>query len=391
MSSATKVPSAHRVLLAAFLVPLALAALLLFGLYWRGSQRPDSQENVREAVAPAMSPNPSGERKDEGLALSPSRTADPSGSELSFDPALPFAANLDRFKQLCGLGSGDAATNQRILDFAESLLGCLEGNETLIVAELQDRSTPTAYLNFLMSFLLRLDVPGKDKLIWDIALDGEAADDVRKTATFFLSSAESTAPNPEGFAKLLSASDDQAKVFALQLAGNHMDEAGYELVKETYADCPDIHVRVAALNAIGASSFAGSQELLLDVIAATQTSAAESFSQDSLLKRAALAHLDMSRPENHDLARGIAANPDEDPGIRRRAMLTYAATGSDEANAFLVGLLRTTPQAEAVLIKGAVEALLAIGRRDGREAVQAKLSEITDPHIRTMINNLLTQ
>lgn len=384
-------PSVHRMLLAGFLIPLTLAALLLFGLYWRGSQRPNTPENVREAVAPTMAPNPSGERKDEGLALSPSRTADPSGSELSFDPALPFAANLDRFKRLCGLGGGDAATNQRILDFAESLLGCLEGNGEVIVAELQDRSTPTVYLNFLMSFLLRLDVPGKDQLIWDIALDGEAAGDVRQTAAFFLTSTEATVRNPEGFAKLLSASDDQAKVFALQLAGTHMDEAGYELVKETYADCPDIHVRVAALNAIGASPFAGSQELLLEVIATTPTSAAESFSQDSLLKRAALAHLDMSRPENHGLARGIAANPDEDPGIRRRAMLTYAATGSDEAHAFLLGLLRETPQTEAVLIKGAVEALLAIGRRDGREAIQAKRAGIADPHVRTMIDHLLAQ
>jgi hypothetical protein len=316
---------------------------------------------------------------------------DPSDSDLAFDPTLPFAANLDRFKRLCGLGSGDAATNQRILDFAECLLGCLEGNGEFIVAELQDRSTPTVYLNFLMSFLLRLDLPDKDQLIWDIALDGEAAGDVRKTAAFFLTSTEATVRNPEGFAKLLSASDDQAKVFALQLAGAHMDEAGYELVKETYADCPDIHVRVAALNAIGASSFAGSQELLLDVIAATPTSATESFSQDSLLKRAALAQLDMSRPENHDLARGIAANPDEDPGIRRRAMLTYAATGSDEAHAFLIGLLRETPQTEPVLIKGAVEGLLAIGRRDGREAIQAKLGEIADPHVRTMIDHLLVQ
>jgi len=371
-----------------WLTALALAALLLLGLglFLRSSQKTGKTPPHHDRVARQHAPDPSGHRQGQGLPA-----AKPSDTDLSFDAALPFAANLDRFKRLCGLGGGDAATNQRILDFAECLLGGLEGNEALIVAELQDHAGPAAYVNFLMGFLLRLNVPGKDALIWEIALDGEADADVRQTAAFFLSSTEATVRHPEGFAKLLSDSDDQGKVFALQLAGAHMDEAGYELVKETYADCPDIHVRVAALNAIGGSSFAGSQELLLEVIAATPTSAATSFSQDSLLKRAALAHLDLSRPGNDALIRGIAADPGEDPGIRRRAMLTYAATGSGEANAFLLGLLRGTPQTEPVLIKGAVEALLAIGRRDGREAIQAKRAEIADPHVKTMIDNLLAQ
>ena len=308
---------------------------------------------------------------------------------LEYDESLSFKKNLFRFRGWCESDGHPSSQEFRSKKFLKELYSHAQGDA--VVQALQDMRGGPFYRNILLACLLRVDVSGKDKIIWGIALNNEEHMGVRRTAAYLFREIKSTEPRPQELLDLLAIDDSQLKVFVLQSAAKHMDEKGYALVQQLAMVQDDIHVQVAAASAIGQSEFADKGEVLKTIIETSPSSKTEKFSESSIVKRTAIAGMDVADPDTYEMIKSLANDENEDPGVRRRALLKCAEAGTDDAFALVSGLLQSTPEEEAVVIKGCVQGLLGIGGEEAEKAIQNKMETIKDLQIKTMIQHLLEQ
>jgi len=240
---------------------------------------------------------------------------------LTYDPAQSFTVNLERFRLFCDKDADPRTLEMRVKDFVIQLLEHAKANDSAIKDALLVKEGSPLYRNILLACLVRTDLDDKQGIAWSIALDQNENTSVRRTAAFVLQELPEALPQSQLFLRLLADPDDQVKVFALQSAGNHMNDAVYTAVQNLVSKSSDIHVRLAALGAIGQTLEASKNSYLTDLIEQQQTSAADKFSEASLIKRAAIDALDVSSPDVYASARSVALDTEEDPGVRRRAIL----------------------------------------------------------------------
>jgi hypothetical protein len=236
---------------------------------------------------------------------------------------------------------------------------------------------------------MRTDLIEKPDIVWSIALDPQEATSVRRTAAFVLGEVSATLARPDQLLLLLSDPDDQTKVFALKSAARHRDADVYRAVQNLASTSPDIHVRLAAIEAIGESPFADKNDYLTKTIGQEQTSVATTFSEGSLIKRAAIASIDASDSETYAAIEQIALDANEDPGVRRRALLKCAQSPRADTAAMLMNLLKSAQPDDALVIKACVQGLQILNDPVGLQAIHSKLATTEDPQIRGMISQLL--
>ncbi len=310
---------------------------------------------------------------------------------LEYDKNLSFEENLFRFKKWCESDDHPSSQEFRSRGFLEELYSHIKGSDDVVVQAIQNVSGEPFYRNILLACLLRADVSGKDEIVWGVASNEEENISVRRTAAYLFREVVSAKPRPQEFIDLLANEDDQFKVFVLQSAPFHMDEKGYVLVQQLATTHDDVHVQVAAASAIGRSEFADKGKVLKTIIEASPSSKAEKFSESSTVKRTAIAGMDATDTETYEMIKSIAIDENEDPGVRRRALLKCSEAGTEDAVALLSGLLQSTPEEDAVVIKGCVQGLLRIGGEEAEKFVQNKIETIRDPQIKAMVQHFLKQ
>jgi|LSQX01.3.fsa_nt_gb hypothetical protein len=307
----------------------------------------------------------------------------------TYEPALSYAANLKQLYYFCETDNDPRTLEKRVKDFVIQLLEHAKTNGSAIKDALQAKQGSPLYRNVLLACLMQADLDDKQGIAWSIALDQGESISVRRTAAFVLKELPVVRLQPNQLIRLLADPDDQVKVFALQSAVAHMNGDIYSAVQNLTSTSSDIHVRLAALCAIGQTPDAGKNAYLIDLIGQQQTSAADEFSEISLVKRAAIGALDASSSDAYATAWSVALDTNEDPGVRRHAILKCAQTPRSDTLEMLTNLLRDAKSEDALIIKACVEGLQLIGEPTGITAIHDKLAQTQDQEIRALISYLI--
>jgi hypothetical protein len=383
----------HRSRLALFsLLGIFLLALIGF-LFWpqKPKQSPEHNQPVVAAdarIPPAPPPLPSSKRK--------SATNSPSASSiqaltpelaLSYDESLTFGMNLLRLKEFCRSHSSDPRLQQLLDAFVKRLLAHAKTELPAIERSLQDMDGTAAYRNLLLMCLSEADggISEKAAIVWRIVLDSREPVEVRRTASFLTTRLGDDHKRPAELFALLSDSDSQVVVFALQGATPHLDQQNYDLIQTNLIHSLDVHVQVAAVNAIGNAPFTNRQAVLMRILTTIQTSNEEAFSELSLLKRAAIAHLDMQNPTTFEAVKRIALDENEDPGVRAKAILRFTPKEFPQEADMLVGLLKKPDSVNAVTLRAVVDTLLTAPTPDRVQMIHAALRNLADPEIKKLL------
>lgn len=395
--------SKHRLtLLLAGATVLAVSVALISGLLQRSRRDLSAAAPTRQDVAAAPQASPQDliapARPPDGRvvpAAPPAKHPAPHqtgpAATLTYDPAQSFVANIERFRLFCDADADPRTLEGRVKEFVAQLLEHAKANGPTIKAALLAKHGSPLVRNVLLACLMQTDLDDKQDIAWATALDQAENASVRRTAAFVLKELPEVRAQPQQLLRLLADPDDQVKVFALQSASTHMNADVYRSVQNLASTSPDIHVRVAALSAIGETANVEKNAYLTELIEDQQTSAGDKFSEASLVKRAAIAALDVSSPDAYATAQSAALDAEEDPGVRRRAILKCAQTPRPDTLGMLTSLLRASSSEDALIIKACVQGLQSLNEPAGIQAIQDKLAQTQDPEIRALINHLLTK
>lgn len=300
-------------------------------------------------------------------------------------PSASFRENLAELERLAGTRQDLEVLTWQTAELVQALLADLAGNESLVRSEFARNELPPFYRAILLTCLVRGGLPGVADIVWRTALDPDESIDVRRVAAYLLRRLQTDTSRPDLFLELLRTPDTDLRMAILKVAPTHMDKRGLAEAKRLVAENTDTALRVTALHAVGESRFDGTQGFLLQQVTNRHTSAETPFSESSILKRTALWHLDAGVPKNAALARRMALDQREDPGVRRKAILKVAESGADDAGAFVVALMEDLEDREAVLLKGCLEALLCIDQARWQEAAENRVAAVADLQVRRML------
>jgi len=352
----------------------------------------DLRAEVSSAPLPAIGRSRPSDRSVSQAAPPLTGRAEAAGDSvirLTYDESLSFSNNLDALKAACSRWNNPETIAWLAQDLIAALYERVAGNEAVIRAALTSGDVHPYFRAVLLTSLLHGAFPEAADTIWVAALDAQENIDVRRVAAHLLRFLENDVPRPLAYRELLNSPDSITLVAALKVAARHMDSEGYRIVQGMVDEGADLNVRIAATHAMGQAPFDDAQRVLLGIVTDRPTSSAAPFSEASIIKRTALEHLDPTVSAHIELARSMALDDKEEHGVRRKAILKVAESGSDEAESFVVELLERLPEGEALLIKASVEGLLLLGHERGLQAIRAKLASITDPVIRRMIEHQL--
>jgi len=338
---------------------------------------------IHESEAKPLSEEPRREGRTYSVA-NQANTA-PDSSTLVYDNGLTFEANLSKLKTLCSHDPDPKTLEFRSRAFLSQLLDHVPTDGAVILDELYSGEGRPFYRNVLLACFMKTGVNPKDDSLWTVALRQGESETVRATATILLSQTAVSRSRPADILHLIRDGDSDVRVSALQVAPQHMDQTVFDVTRSLAVSNDDIHVRLAAINAIGASDWQGSQSILLGVVTDIQTAASAPFSLESVLKRSAVADLDMSDPTNFRLVQDMATETNEDPGVRRKALVRLGQSKTPGVLTVITSVLDSTPDTEAVVLKGCIEALLAIGTDAAMGAANRRVEHISDQQVKRML------
>jgi len=229
------------------------------------------------------------------------------------------------------------------------------------------------------------DSSEKANVIWQIALNARESAEVRRTATFLTGQVGDNRTRPSNLNTLLRDSDTQVVVFALENSTMHLDQRNYDLIRTKLINSSDIHVRVASVHAIGTAAFDDRQSVLTSVIASVLTSKVDEFSESSLLKRAAISHLDMRNPAIFEAVKNIALDDNEDAGVRAKAIGRFMPMEFPGEVGMLLELLKKLDADNAVALRAIVDVLLTAPTPERVEAIRSRADELSDAEVRKLL------
>ncbi|NOS71806.1 MAG: hypothetical protein HOP33_17990 [Verrucomicrobia bacterium] len=333
---------------------------------------------------PPVNPKQSGRK----LALNPpSQQSSVARNRIYYDEKLSFVENLQRLKKFCRANRNDAELQQMLIPFLKVLFEQAPQQYQTVKGALEDLDGSPAYRNILLACLMANDgnLGDKANIVWRIALDSREPVEVRRTASFLTSQVDDGQQRPADLYAILSDADAQVVLFALENSTRHLDQRNYDLIRTNLINSRDIHLRVAAIKVIGSSVFADSQTALTSIMANAQTSKDSAFSEPSLLKRAAIPHLNMNNPEVFALVRRIALDDAEDPGVRAKAIGRFTPTEFPAETGMLLEMLGKLDANDTVPLRAVVDTLLTAPTPDRIQTIRAKADEMTDPQIRNLL------
>ena len=374
---------------------LAGLTTLLIKLHDRGSSGSgDLAHNQPAASIPvSIPPAPPPRSPPDSHKSIASRPSPPTSTNLNmsdtifYDDTLSFEDNLKRLKEFCHSHESDQRLEQLLGPFVSVVLEKASQQFAAVKSTLDNLDGPAAYRNILLGCLMASDGSSAEKasIVWRIALNAREPVEVRRTATYLTSQVEDYQKRSADMFALLADTDSQIVISALANSTRHLDENGYNLIKNILIYSPDINLRVAAVSALGRSSFPDNQVTLREIVTSGQTTKEDAFSEASLPKRAAIPHLDMHNPETYDLVKTMALNENEDPGVRAKAISRFTPAEFPEATAMLLQLLQKLDADNTVPLRAVVDTLLTSATPERIQAIRTRAAELSDPQVRTLI------
>ncbi len=365
--------SAYRVVRRAVCWGVILGALLLMWSRTRPRDRGDPRGHSPETSAvPAVA----------RLGVSPPAPPGSFPDPPVYDRGVDVLANVRALHEACRSVGDAPGIKYFFTDLARGIVEQAPGRAAELLPEAKDSSNHPYYRCVLLTALSVAEPVGQEDLFWNLALDADEDIRVRQEAIQSLRRLDRFVQRPDDMLWLLQNLDDHSMIFALKLAPRHLNATGYAYVKQLIVEADDINVRLCALNAAAAAAFDDREGVLRTVLAAESSSKEEPFSDASLMKRLAVSRLDPAHEDNLDLARNLAADPAEEPGVRGRAIDKCAEEGTPETARFIASLLPTFGDQDSILLKAAIEALIRIGDDEGRRAAAARIAGIEDAEIR---------
>jgi hypothetical protein len=306
------------------------------------------------------------------------------GPSLFYDEKLSFEANLERLKEFCRSHDGDQRLEQLLAQFVKILLEKASQQFAAAKRILENLDGPAAYRNVVLGCLMAADALSAEKanIVWRTALDAREPVGVRRTASFLTGQVEDSQRRPADLYTLLTDPDSQIALFALQNATRHLDQRDYDLIRTNLVNSPDVHLQVAAITIIGNAPFPDAQATLANILGAVQTSQNEAFSEPSLLKRAAIAYLDMRDPGTFQAIKRIALDENEDPGVRAKAIARFTPSQFPGAESFLTELLNRFDADTSLPLRATIDVLLTDPTPAHVQAIRQRLARLSDPQLR---------
>lgn len=314
----------------------------------------------------------------------------PSSNKLTpllYDKSLSFQENVNRLQEFCRSHAGGKQLEQALASFLKNLFEEAKSQFSAIKASLEDITGPPAYRNIMLGCFMAADGPMAEKAnaVWRVATDPRESVEVRRTASFLTGQVEDTENRSAALSALLNDADAKVAMFALDNSARHLDQATFDLIRTNLAHSHDIHLRLAAINAIGSASFPQSQSTLADILTNTKTSNEDQFSESSLVKRAAISHLDMHNTDVYQAVKKIAFDDNEDPGVRAKAIARFKPADSPKEDGILMDLLGKLDTDMSVPLRATIDALLTAPTPERIEAIRRRLAQLSDPQVRDLL------
>lgn len=318
----------------------------------------------------------------------PTITANLNVSDMVFyDDRLSFEDNLKRLKEFCHSHEGDQRLEQLLRPLISVLLEKASQQFAVVKSSLDDLDGPAAYRNILLGCLMATDGHSAEKanIVWRIALDSHEQVEVRRTASFLTGQVEDNQKRPADLYTLLTDSDSQVVLFALENSPRHLDQRDYDLIHTNLMNLSDVHLQIAAINAIGNAHFPDAQATLANILGTVQTTKNDAFSEPSLLKRAAITYLDMRNPEILQAIKRIALDDNEDPGVRAKAIAKFTPSQFSGADNFLTELLNKFDVDNSLPLRATIDVLLTDPTPAHVQSIRQKLAQLSDPQLRDLL------
>jgi len=306
--------------------------------------------------------------------------------ELVYDESLAFRANCEILKAFCDVYGNDPRLEGLLKGFVDVLLKNASGRFSDIKEQLIAHEGTAAYRNLMLACLMASDGPPGEiaDLVWEVATRREEDVLVRRTASYLTNHVDNGKKRSESLLSLLLDSDNDVVVSALVGASRHIDDRCFEIIRTELLTREDVHVRLAAINAIGSSQHPSKQSVLHDVVFAASTSKETAFSEESLTKRAAIQKIDMRESDVFQFVRSLALNENEDAGVRAKAIARFDPKVYPDEQIMLRQLLKTTPSDDVVVLRSVVDTLLKLPSPDNLDAVNSMIASIQDEQVKTL-------
>jgi hypothetical protein len=136
------------------------------------------------------------------------------------------------------------------------------------------------------------------------------------------------------------------------------------------------------VDAIGSSTIPDKQAELLTIINDQPTSKATMFSDASLLKRKAIAYLDLNNEQIYKLDQNIALDATEDPSVRAAAISRLTPNTFPSSTNILLTLLQSANSDDAVVLAATEDSLLTTPTPNILQAIQTKAGGLSDSQLR---------
>ena len=307
--------------------------------------------------------------------------------ELVYDPNLSLTENLLRLKNYCAKDPHRESLTFRTASFAAALARLASKEASLIRAALDDQTAPSFFRVLMLQCLVKIRGPGYEESVWHYALDASQGE-LSTAGALFLRELDSSKARPDDYLRVLEGAEGDRAIFALQAARAHVNERVLAKIEEMIAKHGDLNVRVAAVHAAGDAG-AIAQTYLLSLAGTPAAAGTTSKDDDDLVRRSAIWRLDPSWPATASVVRQLAADPNESPGVRRKAVVKFAETAASSAESFIIDLMNTLPDDQAIVLTGCAEALMQLGTPSARLALAQRSAAIADESLKGAFDHVL--
>lgn len=306
------------------------------------------------------------------------------GDQFLYDEQLSFESNLQRLKGFCISHGNDPQLQLLIDQFVKNLFAHSKGQFQVVKNALAHLDGPPIFDNIILACLIAADGPISEKadIVWAIATDKTESVETRRLSTHLILQFKDGKSRPAQFLSLLEDSDSAIIVLATKMSPLEMDKQSYNVVKNSLLASSDINVRIAAVDAIGSSTIPDKQADLLKIINDQPTSKATMFSDASLLKRKAIAHLDLNNPQTYKRDQDIALDSTEDPSVRAAAIRGLTPDSFPSSTNILLGLLQSANSDDAVVLAATEDSLLTTPTPNILQVIRTKAGGLSDPQLR---------
>lgn len=302
---------------------------------------------------------------------------------LVYSESSSFAKNLLQLKEYCRSNDKEPGFQRELSVFLRILFNKALTEMGAIRDALGEPDGTAMYRNILLACLVPADGTTFEKadIVWRIAVNHDEPIELRRTAVQLSTKFIDGRVRSDDVISLLTDSDVDLLILALKVAPDHVDNRIYRFVKSTLLASSNINIRIAAVDAIGRSAIVERQSTLLEIIDSQVTSKETIFSDASLMKRKAIANLEMGDQRSRDLIQEIVQDATEDPTVRAKAISKFTEGNFPGSTDVLLDLLEHAQPDEGVLLTAIQENLLRRPTNRVTEAIRSKAERLSDQQL----------